>query len=379
MKMNEQQEFYFITTPSKDINLRDWAILGDSVDAHAIYSLWTAKVLSILHDSEIQADKNAYMRLSKQSKVDRMSVIDDIVANRTHQRGLLPIVNRKEIVAAEEQATKMEHASAHRSRINELLPIPNQSKRNSTTFGVLPTTAAPTTLRPTQSSSRKNISISSSGPSTKAKDAGYLVPDDLSTTSSSSRKRKPTDAVEVGKKMKKGSAKFGEEGRKSLQGRYSALGPKWTLASGTVVEDILYEAGKNLACYHPIHSFMVNLQDPYTQSLFSDRDWSEVSKDVPQPPKCQDSTKIYIEKFSKVKSKQELSTLLRIVPEETEQELVHRCLRDWSDIFEIEDPSPFAIQGSLSESWWTTHVWGVCDYLTKGIPGHYIINGEKAG
>ncbi|KAG0255819.1 hypothetical protein BG011_004912, partial [Mortierella polycephala] len=39
---------------------------------------------------------------------------------------------------------------------------------------------------------------------------------------------------------------FADNRERSLQRRYSSLGEKWTLKSGTVVEDILFKAGKQM-------------------------------------------------------------------------------------------------------------------------------------
>ncbi|KAF9969326.1 hypothetical protein BGZ65_012032, partial [Modicella reniformis] len=48
------------------------------------------------------------------------------------------------------------------------------------------------------------------------------------------------------KKMKKSGEKLAETARSSLQRRHSTLGPKWHLESGTVVEDVLLQAGLEL-------------------------------------------------------------------------------------------------------------------------------------
>jgi len=76
-----KQEHYFITTSSKDLNLKDWAELDDSITAETIDLLWISKLLGTLRNSELIADKEAYTRLSRQTKSDRMMVINGIVVN----------------------------------------------------------------------------------------------------------------------------------------------------------------------------------------------------------------------------------------------------------------------------------------------------------
>jgi hypothetical protein len=65
---------------------------------------------------------------------------------------------------------------------------------------------------------------------------------------------------------------------------------KWVLQSGTVVEDVLYEAAdKN---DHPdfllyIHNWIINLECARTKSLFEPADWDEICaavKPLPQAP-----------------------------------------------------------------------------------------------
>ncbi|KAG0005240.1 hypothetical protein BGZ65_011657 [Modicella reniformis] len=173
--------------------------------------------------------------------------------------------------------------------------------------------------------------------------------------------------------------KFTESGRRSLQNRFSSFESKWTLQSGTVVEDVLFEAGKKLTVYHSVHSFIIDVQDSYTKKLFNDRDWNEIRSNIPQPAPYTPSAKDYLRVFAGVETTEELRRLLEIRPDENEMELVHICLVNWLGLYETNSPSPFVIESSLSEAWWMTHAWGVCNYLSKGIEGHFIITGEKAG
>ncbi|KAI7830483.1 hypothetical protein BC939DRAFT_283879 [Gamsiella multidivaricata] len=164
----------------------------------------------------------------------------------------------------------------------------------------------------------------------------------------------------LGKMKKNIDTQFFDSARKSLQRRHCSLGPKWTLESGTVVEDVLFKAGEELTVRHPIHSFMLDIQDPYTQGLFSKKNWAEIKKDLPSAMPYARTTSTYLDTFDTVKTIEDLRSRLNHRPEDVELELVHMCLVNWLNLYEMTSPSPFAIESSLSESWWLSQAWGVC-------------------
>ncbi|KAF9093071.1 hypothetical protein BGX27_001675, partial [Mortierella sp. AM989] len=229
------------------------------------------------------------------------------------------------------------------------------------------------------------------------KDKGYLALEDLDETPTQiqtevskgapSRKRKPTNKdagspeteTPVDNKKKKGHAPLEEFGKRSFQGRYQSLGQKWVLGSGIIVEDVLFDAGKQLAVYHPIHSFMIDTSDLYTKSLFTADDWNEIISGIPRTQSYSPEASLYLDGFDEIKSTKDLRSALKIRPDHPEQEIIHSCLVNWLNIYELTSPSPFMISASLSESWWMTGLWGVTVQLCKGVEGSYIINGEKAG
>lgn len=59
---------------------------------------------------------------------------------------------------------------------------------------------------------------------------------------------------------------------------------KWTLSSGTCVEDILFRKGNSLSAESLIHSWIIDLSDLETKRLFTDEDWREISKTVHKQP-----------------------------------------------------------------------------------------------
>ncbi|KAF9579965.1 hypothetical protein BGW38_003564, partial [Lunasporangiospora selenospora] len=169
-------------------------------------------------------------------------------------------------------------------------------------------------------------------------------------------------------KKRKGS-KFTDDRSKSLQRRYSGLGEKWTLKSGTVVEEILLEAGKRMNDFHPIHSFMLDLSDKVTRQLFSKDDWTEICSKLPYIPPYSKEATDYLDKFEHVAAIHDLQDLLHKRPQQIESQLIHECLLNWLYLYETDNPSPFDVASSLSENWWLKSAWGVCTNLAKGVPG----------
>ncbi|KAF9929118.1 hypothetical protein FBU30_001847 [Linnemannia zychae] len=178
---------------------------------------------------------------------------------------------------------------------------------------------------------------------------------------------------------KKSITKFADSARRSLQRRHSSLGPKWVLKSGTVVEDVLFEAGQKLTVHHPIRSFMIDMQDPYTKGLFDGEDWADIKNNLPSAVPYASATSTYMDTFDAVKTVDDLRMRLRHRPDGVELELVYMCLQNWLNLYEMTSPSPFAIESSLSESWWMSQAWGICSQLTKGVPGCFMLTGDMTG
>ncbi|KAF9581947.1 hypothetical protein BGW38_000858 [Lunasporangiospora selenospora] len=202
---------------------------------------------------------------------------------------------------------------------------------------------------------------------------GLIDQDDHFDDSSEGEKFDTADATveitnnsSVSRKKRKAKARaFDRSSRGSFERRYKALGRKWTLSSGTVVEDRLYEIGLDCDIYLPIHSFMVDTDDRWLEEQFDPEDWLEICSNWP-------------ESFDGVT---DLDSLLKAItqrPEEIEKRLVFRCLEDWYDIYS-DEPSPFLIADRLSESWWQNEVWGIVRKLTNGVPNCKMLPGDVAG
>lgn len=176
--------------------------------------------------------------------------------------------------------------------------------------------------------------------------------------------------------MKKADEKFTETARRSLQRRHSTLGPKWHLNSGTVVEDVLLQAGLELTVDHPIRSFMIDLQDMYTESLFSPQDWTEIKSNLPPTATYSTETEAYLDTLASVVKEQDIISILNSRPLDPEKIIVYRSVESWCDLYDM-DPSPFALD--LSEDWWMKNAWNSTRLLAKAVPGSFIITGDITG
>ncbi|KAF9541225.1 hypothetical protein EC957_003301 [Mortierella hygrophila] len=103
------------------------------------------------------------------------------------------------------------------------------------------------------------------------------------------------------------------------------FGPKWLLESGTVVEDVLLQAGLKLSVDHPICSFMIDLQDKCTESLFSLQDWVEIKSNLPASATYSTEAAEYLETLEDIVQEQDIISVLDSRPRDPEKAIIHRC------------------------------------------------------
>ncbi|KAG0335311.1 hypothetical protein BG004_008499, partial [Podila humilis] len=185
----------------------------------------------------------------------------------------------------------------------------------------------------------------------------------------------------IRKKQHKLGNSFGEKGRRSFGERFEALGNKWILRSGTVVENVLYLAGSRVGCetYSAFHSFMLDLDDPSVEKLFSEDDWKEIIDGLPSQTPYSEAADLYMDSFHDVKNIEDLEKALKERPTDTECLIIYHCLGQWLDLYKAVNPSPFSIVNTLGEAWWINNAWGACMKLANGLPHAFILPGEKTG
>ncbi|KAF9184472.1 hypothetical protein BGZ51_003332, partial [Haplosporangium sp. Z 767] len=181
------------------------------------------------------------------------------------------------------------------------------------------------------------------------------------------------------KKRKAESTLFMTRGKASFTKRFQTLGDKWVLSSGTVVEEVLYKAGMECVVYNAVHSFMIDMMDPWIRGKFSASDWAEISQDPPSFPSIPEAAVAYLTLFDHVHTVQDLETALQTRPSDSESQLVHQCLLDWLYLFRCKNPSPFTIARQLPELWWQERAWGIVGRLAQDVEHCFILPGDIAG
>lgn len=79
--MNNEQTRYFDTTPAYQFNLKDWAKIADSLNPSTLDQLWTSQALRRLKNSEREAERAAYNRLSRVKQPERLEIFSIVVAD----------------------------------------------------------------------------------------------------------------------------------------------------------------------------------------------------------------------------------------------------------------------------------------------------------
>ncbi|KAG9061325.1 hypothetical protein KI688_007303 [Linnemannia hyalina] len=121
---------------------------------------------------------------------------------------------------------------------------------------------------------------------------------------------------------------FTKKNRRSLEGRYQALGEKWILASGTIVEDVLYTAGSDEDCAS--FSFMLDLDDAKTKVLFSEEDWEEIISDLPPYEHYGKGAGEYLDKCMEVASREDMRKILEKRQDDPECKIIYYCMDQWN-------------------------------------------------
>ncbi|KAG0289939.1 hypothetical protein BGZ96_006569 [Linnemannia gamsii] len=95
--MNNDQTRYFDSTPAYQFNLKDWAKIADSLDPTTLDQLWTSQALRRLKNSEREAERAAYNRLSRVKQPERLEIFSIVVADRKLKASLRPLVTEDKI------------------------------------------------------------------------------------------------------------------------------------------------------------------------------------------------------------------------------------------------------------------------------------------
>ncbi|CAG8537561.1 9558_t:CDS:10 [Ambispora leptoticha] len=152
---------------------------------------------------------------------------------------------------------------------------------------------------------------------------------------------------------------------------------KWVLASGKCVEDTLFEYCRRQPVESLLHSWIIDLDDRETDSLFTTEEWNEIQCAVKILPKVDRTFADSMMRFSNVKTASDLRLVLETTSFLNEDEPYDRVKHydaEWAEIVMrkfltyYEDPNE-TLQKQHLESWYDINVWsliidhGLCDVI----------------
>ncbi|RUS32739.1 hypothetical protein BC938DRAFT_474466 [Jimgerdemannia flammicorona] len=178
---------------------------------------------------------------------------------------------------------------------------------------------------------------------------------------------------------------FDVKDRELFTKRFEKMKPscKWRLNSGRYVEDVVHELGKEC---NLVHSFIINPEDDYIRSHFTDEELNEIVYErVRNPPALDSDLLKFISSFAKLSTAEIRKELNRPHPKLGEgynpktdfpYNHVKSTVADWILLLEA-DPNPLTLD--LPEAWYRTNVWRCIDIAFSNIPYVVVVGGERAG
>ncbi|RUP50259.1 hypothetical protein BC936DRAFT_139824 [Jimgerdemannia flammicorona] len=181
---------------------------------------------------------------------------------------------------------------------------------------------------------------------------------------------------------------FDVKDRELFTKRFEKMKPscKWRLNSGRYVEDVVHELGKECKYHNLVHSFIINPEDDYIRSHFTDEELNEIVYErVRNPPALDSDLLKFISSFAKLSTAEIRKELNRPHPKLGEgynpktdfpYNHVKSTVADWILLLEA-DPNPLTLD--LPEAWYRTNVWRCIDIAFSNIPYVVVVGGERAG
>ncbi|KAF9412723.1 hypothetical protein BGZ94_000961 [Podila epigama] len=238
--MNGDQIAYMRQIRDGSFSLKQWGILADTSDAKVLDQLWTGAAQEVLKQLG-QKGTNIGNRVSKISRKERMETWQEAIQDRQFKRDLRPFAHRQMKSQVADMTNEFEAQSATIELIKSKLADDCAPDSAKSTADARPKHNNPETVHDTRRSSCEEDITNQHNGTNDANDED-LAPDNEFGTEEASANTEHAHAT----KKRKNSKQFTDSRRKSLQRRYSSLGEKWVLKSGVVVEDVLFEAGKQM-------------------------------------------------------------------------------------------------------------------------------------
>ncbi|KAF9133933.1 hypothetical protein BGW39_008566 [Mortierella sp. 14UC] len=360
--MNAAQVNYIEATPGQDLSARDWAMLSDLTDINTLESLWTSQVLYSLRSSSSQEDLEAFARLSRQLKRDRTAVFETVLVDLNHLRALRPLVSRQEIAVAEIQTDELER-SLHRKR----KLVENQGKPGKRII-----TSSSTTISATSFST----STSTSSGSAVATPSSFK-PESTETEPGPIRNKATPQPKVDSPRILSSSAMTAFE-RQATQ-----KGDVWTLATGTVVDDVIIEYARSSKAECAAHSFIFDTSNPELMERFSEGEQEEILESKGSVPENDPNLVQYLMTFnhstmSKLRSRLRDNDADQV--DERREHLVadrrwiYKTVLGMADLF---DGTRRRYRQVQTERWLELHLWRLIDEHVFDHPDIQLVRGES--
>ncbi|CAG8814804.1 20531_t:CDS:2, partial [Dentiscutata erythropus] len=157
---------------------------------------------------------------------------------------------------------------------------------------------------------------------------------------------------------------------------------KWLLKSGKFVEDVLYDLGMRCKFHNLVHSFIIDCEDRFVQSGFTNNELMEIreASDKQGEMQIDDELLNYISTFAKNSTEEIREALYALHPNLTRNynpindfkyEHIRTTVSDWVRLLEMK-PNPLTMT-NLPESWFRVNVWRTIDIAFSDIPFMFFV------
>jgi hypothetical protein len=75
---------------------------------------------------------------------------------------------------------------------------------------------------------------------------------------------------------------------------------KWILSSGTCIEDVIFEHCNKLSAESLLHSWIIDLDDPEAEALFTAEEWKEIRREIRKLPEVDETFVKSVMRFADV-------------------------------------------------------------------------------
>ncbi|RUP50254.1 hypothetical protein BC936DRAFT_139851 [Jimgerdemannia flammicorona] len=160
--------------------------------------------------------------------------------------------------------------------------------------------------------------------------------------------------------------------------RLMTQGKKWKLASGRYVEDVIYELGERCKYHHLVHSFILDIEEKFTRSAFTEEELEEISSaNLRDLPDLKPELLSFISTFAKISTREIREELNR--PHDNLGKDYDPSIHFAYDYGQLIEKNPNPLTMNWPESWYRSNVWRAVDNAFGDIPFVFVVGGEVAG